>query len=250
MIEIKTGREIALMAEAGQLVAATLAMLRQHLAAGITTGELDELAEQFIRQRGGEPSFKGLRGYPASICVSVNEEVVHGIPGRRKIAEGDLVSIDLGVRMNGFHGDAAITVAVGRVSRQDRELLQVTEQCLLKAIDEARPGRRLGDIGHAVQSWAERHGFSVVRSLVGHGIGRDLHEEPQVPNFGRPGTGAELKPGMTLAIEPMINAGTHKVSILRDNWTVVTADRRRSAHFEHTVAVTENDPLVLTGFSD
>ncbi|NLY29920.1 MAG: type I methionyl aminopeptidase, partial [Firmicutes bacterium] len=213
---------------------------------GITTASLDALAEEFIRDHNAIPAFKGYNGYPASICVSVNEEVVHGIPGARVLKGGDIVSIDIGVVVDGFYGDMARTYPVGEISEEAKRLISVTETALKKGIAAAVVGNRISDIGHAVQSCVEAHGMSVVRDFVGHGIGRNMHEEPQIPNFGRPGYGPRLKPGMVLAIEPMVNVGGWEVVVLSDNWTVVTADRSLSAHFEDTVAVTEGGPLVLT----
>ena len=213
---------------------------------GITTASLDALAEEFIRDHDAIPAFKGYNGYPASICVSVNEEVVHGIPGARVLKGGDIVSIDIGVVVDGFYGDMARTYPVGEISEEAKRLISVTETALKKGIAAAVVGNRISDIGHAVQSYVEAHGMSVVRDFVGHGIGRNMHEEPQIPNFGRPGYGPRLKPGMVLAIEPMVNVGGWEVIVLSDNWTVVTADRSLSAHFEDTVAVTEGGPLILT----
>ena len=225
---------------------AGLERVGQAIRPGITTLELDAIAEETIRAAGAEPSFKGYHGYPASICVSVNEQVIHGIPGDRKLAEGDIVSVDVGAVLDGYHGDSARTFAVGAVSSLARKLMRVTEECLMAAIEVARVGMTLGDIGYAVQSHAESNGFSVVRDFVGHGIGRHMHEDPAVPNYGRPGQGRRLRPGMVLAIEPMVNAGSHGVEVLSDNWTAVTRDGSLSAHFEHTVAITENGPVVLT----
>jgi len=192
------------------------------------------------------PAFKGYRGFPASICVSVNEQIVHGIPGKRRLKEGDIVSLDLGVKLDGFFGDAAITVPVGKIDPESQKLLRVTKEALYKGIEQAQLGRRLSDISHAIQSWVEKHGFSVVRDFVGHGIGKNLHEEPQIPNFGRPNFGPRLKEGMVLALEPMVNTGSHEVKILDDGWTAVTADGSRSAHFEHSIAVTKDGPLILS----
>jgi methionyl aminopeptidase len=246
MIILKSPREIEIMREVGQMVYAVHQELAKAIAPGVTTAELDALAESLIRKLGGTPTFKGYHGFPASICASVNEEVVHGIPGKRKLQEGDIIAIDLGITYKGYVGDSAYTHPVGKVSPENMRLLDVTRTALEKAIEQCYPGKRLGDIGHAVQSYVEAHGFSVVRDFVGHGIGANMHEDPQVPNFGLPGTGKELKPGMVLAIEPMVNAGSWEVKVLADNWTVVTVDRSNSAHFEHTVAITEHGPLVLT----
>lgn len=246
MIILKSAREIAVMREAGRIAAQVHEELRKAIRPGITTRELDALAERLIRQAGAIPTFKGYRGYPASICTSVNDEVVHGIPGDRVLREGDIVAIDLGVTYKGYVGDCAYTWPVGQVSPEVERLLQVTREALERAIAECRPGRRLGDIGYAVQSYVESHGFSVVREYCGHGIGANMHEDPQVPNYGRPGTGLVLRPGMVLAIEPMVNTGTWMTRVLPDQWTVVTADGGYSAHFEHTVAITDHGPEILT----
>lgn len=246
MIILKTAEEIAVLREAGRIVARCLEILAEAIRPGITTGELDAIAEAFIRKSGGIPTFKGYFGYPASICTSPNDVVVHGIPGPRVLKEGDIVSIDVGVTYKGFVGDAACTWPVGRVSEAARKLLRVTEEALHAGIAQARPGNRLGDISHAVQAHVEAHGFSVVRDYVGHGVGRRMHEEPQVPNFGPPGKGPVLAAGMVLAIEPMVNAGGCEVYTDRDNWTVRTRDGKLSAHFEHSVAITENGPEILT----
>jgi methionyl aminopeptidase len=246
MIVIKTPQEIAVMRRACQVAALALADVARAVRPGITTRELDRLAEDRIRELGGVPSFLGYRGFPASLCVSVNDEVVHGIPGRRRLREGEIVSLDLGAIVEGFHGDLATTLPVGRVPEDLRRLLQVAEEALEEGIRAVRPGGRLGDVGAAIQRHAERHGYSVVRDFAGHGVGRRLHEEPQVPNFGRPGNGVVLRPGMTLAIEPMVNAGTHEVTVDPDGWTVRTRDHKPSAHFEHTVAVSEAGADVLT----
>lgn len=234
------------MRDAGRIVAGVLQELAKAIKPGVTTGELNRLAEDFILARGARPAFKGLYGFPASICTSVNEQVVHGIPGLRELLNGDIVSIDVGVEINGYFGDGAATFPVGEISPEAQKLLTVTEQSLYEGIRFARQGNRLSDISHAIQSFVEKHGFSVVRDYVGHGIGRSMHEEPQVPNFGRPGRGPRLRAGMTLAIEPMVNAGTHEVCVLEDNWTVVTKDAKLSAHFEHTVAITDDEPEILT----
>lgn len=234
------------MRDAGKLVAETHRELQQAVKPGISTKELDTVAEDFIIKHGARPAFKGLYGFPATICASVNEEVVHGIPGLRKLETGDIISIDLGAEINGYYGDAARTLPVGSVSDEALELMRVTEQALYIGIDNAVSGNRLSDISHAIQSYVEAHGFSVVRDYVGHGIGSKLHEEPQVPNFGRPGRGPRLKQGMTLAIEPMVNVGTFEVQTLPNNWTVVTRDKKLSAHFEHTIAITDDVPEILT----
>jgi methionyl aminopeptidase len=245
---LKTPDEIEAMARAGRIIGLLFQRLSERVAPGMTTGEIDTFAESFIRDHAGAvPAFKGLYGFPASVCASVNHEVVHGIPSpRRKLEEGDIVSVDVGVVLDGWFADSAHTLPVGDVDDETRRLLDVTREALSLGIDQARPGNRVGDIGHVIQKHAEAAGFSVVRELVGHGIGRDPHEDPQVPNFGSPGQGARLEPGLVLAIEPMVNLGVAEVRTLPDRWTVITADQRRSAHFEHTVAVTTNGPRVLT----
>jgi len=235
------------MREAGRLVGEVLTELASKVAPGVTTGELDEIAERRIVSAGATPAFKGYHGYPATICASVNDEVIHGIPSRRRVlVEGDIVSIDVGVSLAGYFGDSAITLPVGRVSEEAATLLRVTEESLYKGIECARPGGRVSDIGHAVQQHVEAYGFSVVREFVGHGIGQQMHEEPQIPNYGEPGRGLRLAEGMVLAIEPMVNAGKPAVKVLADGWTAVTRDARLSAHFEHTVAVTAGEPWILT----
>ena len=246
MILIKGADEIALMAEAGRITAEALKAVGEIIAPGITTEELDRLAHHLIIEKGGEPAFKGYRGYPASICSSVNEQVVHGIPSGRKLKQGDIVSVDLGVKYRGFFGDSAATYAVGAVSPAARRLMQATEEALWLGIAQAVAGNRISDISHAIQKHAEAKGFSIVRSFVGHGIGGSLHEEPQVPNFGPPGKGPRLIKGMAIAIEPMVNAGGWQVRILDDGWTAVTADGSLSAHYEHTVVITGAEPYVLT----
>ena len=246
-IETKTPEQIAVMREAGLVVARTLRVLAAAVRPGITTAELDAIAEAEIRAAGATPSFKGYHGYPATICASVNDEVIHGIPsGRRVLNEGDVISIDVGAELDGYFGDSAITLAVGQVSEDAATLLRVTDESLYKAIEVVKPGGRISDIGHAVQKHVEAYGFSVVREFVGHGIGQRMHEEPQVPNYGEPGRGPRLSEGMVLAIEPMVNAGKPAVKVLADGWTAVTKDGSLSAHFEHTVAVTKDGPLVLT----
>jgi methionyl aminopeptidase len=246
-IDIKSPREIAIMRDAGRIVAETLALLQQKIQPGITTADLDALAESSAARYGAVPSFKNYHGYPASLCTSINEEVVHGIPSpHRIIKEGDIVSLDYGVKYKGYQGDAAITVAVGKVSPIAQRLLEVTEGALYAGIAQARGGNRVGDISWAIQSYVESKGFSVVRQYVGHGIGREMHEEPQVPNFGPAGRGRLLRPGTTVALEPMVNAGGYLTTVLDDNWTVVTADGSLSAHFEHTVAITDGEPEILT----
>jgi methionyl aminopeptidase len=246
MIVLKTEHEIEYMRAAGRIVGQTLAVMKKTISPGITTQELDHIAEQFIRRAGAVPAFKGYCGFPASICSSINEQVVHGIPGSRQLKSGDIVSIDIGVKLNRYYGDAAITVPVGEVDEEILKLLSVTEQALNKGIEQAIKGNRLSDISHAVQLHAESFGYGVVRDYVGHGIGQRMHEDPQIPNYGPPGRGPLLKSGMTLAIEPMINCGTPDVEVLADDWTVVTVDRKISAHFEHTVAITEGEPEILT----
>jgi len=246
MITRKSTRELRYMRDAGRVVASVFQELEKAIRPGVTTGELDRLAEDFIIRQGARPAFKGLYGFPAAICTSVNEQVVHGIPGLRKLEAGDIISIDIGAEINGYFGDAAVTFPVGDISPEARRLLDVTRDALYAGIDVARTGNRLSDISHAIQSYVENHGFSVVRDYVGHGIGRKMHEDPQVPNFGRPGRGPRLEPGMTLAIEPMVNAGTYEVVTLDDGWTVVTRDGSLSAHFEHTVAITNGAAEILT----
>jgi len=231
---------------ANALVARVLAELAETVAPGVTTRDLDALAEKLVRAGGAEPAFKGYRGYPATLCASVNEQVVHGIPSARPLDEGDIVSLDMGVKLNGFYGDSAITVPVGEVSPEVRRLLQATQASLQQGISQVRVGGRISDIGHAIQQHVESEGFSVVREFVGHGIGSALHEEPQIANYGEPGRGPRMAEGMVLAIEPMVNMGRPAVKVLSDGWTAVTRDGSLSAHFEHTVAVTKDGPLVLT----
>jgi methionyl aminopeptidase len=246
-VEIKTKDEIAVMREAGRIVSEILDELEKMVAPGVSTWELDQVAEGLIHKKGAKPAFKGYLGFPSSLCASINFEVVHGIPSKkRKLVLGDLMKLDFGVVYKGYYGDSARTVPVGAVSAEARALIDATRQSLNEAIGAVVSGNRIGDIGFAVQSFVEPKGFTVVRDFVGHGIGKKLHEQPQVPNFGERGTGMRLRPGMVLAIEPMVNAGTHKVEILEDDWTAVTLDRKLSAHFEHTVVVTENGPEVLT----
>jgi len=246
MIYLYTAEEIRKIREAGRIVAHVHKVLSELIAPGITTRELDQVAEREIRSFGALPSFLGYNGYPASICTSINEEVVHGIPSDRVLREGDILSVDVGAYFNGFHGDGAWTYPVGRISLEDQELLNAARESLFQGIAAARPGNHLSDISHAIQTYVEDRGFSVVRAYVGHGVGRHLHEDPPVPNFGPPGRGPKLQQGMVLAIEPMVNAGTLEVRTLDDGWTVVTVDGRRSAHFEHTVAITEEGPMILT----
>ena len=246
MIVLKSPEEIEKMAKAGGIVGEVLESLQGMIQVGMTTKEIEMYADERIRTLGGKPAFKGYRGYPASICTSVNDEVVHGIPSSRKLKDGDIISIDLGVYYDGFYGDGAVTVPVGKVDHETAALLQVTEEALNLGIENAIEGKRVSDISHAIQRHAEKNGFSVVRTFVGHGIGRELHEEPQIPNYGPPGKGPRLKKGMTLAIEPMVNSGTYEVRILGDGWTAVASDGRKSAHFEHTVLVTSEKPRILT----
>lgn len=248
MITIKSAKEIETMAAAGRIVADTLALVGRQVRAGISTEQLDQVAEEFIRSHpGAKPSFKGLYDFPATLCTSINNEVVHGIPSaRRVLREGDLLSVDVGVWLNGLHADSAATFPVGRVSAEAERLMQVTQEALAAGIAQARAGNHVGDIGHAVQVVAERAGYSVVRELVGHGIGSSFHEEPQVPNYGKPKRGPRLALGMTIAIEPMLNVGGPEIRTLDDKWTVVTEDGSLSAHFEHTVAIAEKDARVLT----
>jgi methionyl aminopeptidase len=246
MIIRKSVTEIERMAAAGRIVAETLALLGEHARPGVTTAELDELAEEFIRSQGGVPTFKGYRGYPASICVSPNAMVVHGIPGPYELRDGDVLSADVGVTLGGFVADSAFTFAIGDISDDAQRLLDTCQRALEAGIDACRAGNRLSDIGHAVQTVTEAGGCSVVRTLVGHGVGRSMHEDPQIPNFGDPGRGPQLAPGMTFAIEPMINLGGPDVYVHDDGWSISTDDGSLSAHFEHTVAVTEAGPRVLT----
>jgi methionyl aminopeptidase len=247
VIICRSAAEIDRMRAANRLVARVLAELAAAAAEGVTTADLDALAERLVRQAGAEPAFKGYRGYPATLCASVNQEVVHGIPSpARALRRGDIVSLDMGVKLNGYFGDSAVTVPVGDVPEATRELLRVTREALDRAIEQVKVGGRLSDIGHAVQAHVEAHGFSVVREFVGHGIGERLHEEPQIPNYGQPGRGPKLAEGMVLAIEPMVAMGKPDVKVLGDGWTAVTKDGSLAAHFEHTVAVTENGPEVLT----
>jgi len=245
-IIIKSASEIAVMRQAGQILAEVMQIITSKLEAGMKTRELDDIADREIALRGARPSFKGYRGYPASICISVNEEIVHGIPGERALRDGDIVSIDLGTIWDGFQADAAVTVGVGAISSEAQRLVATAEGTLKAGIAAARAGARLGDVSVAIQNHAEADGYSVVREYTGHGIGRDMHEEPQIPNFGLPGTGPVLRPGMTLALEPMVNIGGWRTRVGNDRWTVLTADGSLSAHFEHTIAVTDDEPEVLT----
>jgi methionyl aminopeptidase len=246
MIIRKSPAEIETMAKAGRVVADTLALVGEHVRPGATTAELDELADEFIRSQGGTSSFKGYRGYPASICTSPNEMVVHGIPSGRTLADGDILSVDVGVSLDGFVADSAYTFPVGEVSMEAERLLEACQAALAAGIAQCRPGNRLSDLSHAIQTTTEEAGFSVVRSLVGHGIGRAMHEDPQIPNYGAPGRGPELSVGMTFAIEPMINAGGPDIYLHNDDWSISTVDGALSAHFEHTVAITDEEPRILT----
>ncbi len=246
MIAIKNSRELAKMKEACVISARALKLAGEAVEPGVTTGEIDRLIRTYIESQGARPSFLGYGGFPASACISVNETVIHGIPGKRVIHEGDIVSVDVGAYLNGYHGDNAATFAAGKIAPQAQALLDATRESLYEGIRRAVAGGRIGDIGAAVQKYVEVRGYSVVRQFVGHGVGTNLHEDPSVPNFGTPGRGPRLLPGMTIAIEPMINAGTHEVKVLRDGWTTVTADGKLSAHFEHTIAITPDGPVILT----
>ncbi|MEQ2528979.1 type I methionyl aminopeptidase [Robertmurraya yapensis] len=246
MIICKTPREIEIMREAGRIVALTHQELKKHVAPGITTKELDAIAEKFIRSHDAYPSFKGYNGFSGSICASVNEELVHGIPGNRVLQEGDIISIDIGAEYKGYHGDSAWTYPVGNIDDESARLLDVTEQSLYIGLKEASPGERLSNISHAIQNFVESNGFSIVREYAGHGIGQDLHEDPEIPHYGPPNKGPRLKPGMVLCIEPMVNAGSRYVKTLADDWTVVTTDGKKCAHFEHTIAITETGYEILT----
>lgn len=250
MIIGKSKKELEKMRVAGRLVASVLREVRRLVEPGATTFDLDAAAEKMIRDAGAVPAFKGYHGFPASICASVNEQVVHGFPSKQGLKDGDILSIDCGVILNGYVGDTATTIPVGRVGDDKLRLIRVAEECLERAIEQCRPGRHVGDIGWAVQQHAESNGYSVVREYVGHGIGRRMHEDPQIPNYGSPGTGAKIKTGYVFAVEPMINMGSHHTKLLSDKWTVVTVDGQPSAHVEHTVAVTEEGPQVLTHISE
>jgi len=243
---LKSQEEIKKMKESCRLVAELLVELTRLIAPGVSTAELDAFARDWLKKRKAKSAFKGYKGYPAYICTSINEQIVHGIPSSRKLKWGDIIGLDVGVIVDGYYGDAALTVPVGRISPEAEKLLQVTRESLYKGIEQARLGNRLGDISYAIQFHVEKNSFSVVRDFVGHGIGRKLHEDPQVPNFGAPGRGERLKPGMVLALEPMVNMGGPEVEVLDDQWTAVTQDGSLSAHFEHTVAITENGPEILT----
>ena len=246
VIIIKSPREIEQLKKSNAIVAEVFQKLKEAIVPGITTKELDQITEEMILSRGATPAFKGYRGFPATLCISVNEEVVHGIPGERRLKEGDIVSLDVGADLNGYFGDAAITLPVGEVDLMAKRLLEVTEKAIYIGIDKAKEGNRLFDISYAIQTWVESHGFSVVRDFVGHGIGKDLHEEPQIPNFGSPHQGPRLEKGMVFALEPMVNEGTYGVRILSDDWTVVTADGKRSAHFEHSIVITDGGAEILS----
>lgn len=246
MIIQKSKREIEKMREAGRVVAETHAFLEKMIIPGISTKELDLAAEEFILSKGAKPAFKGYHGFPGSICASINEEVVHGIPGLRRLKDGDIISIDIGSIVDGYYGDSAKTYAVGNVCEEALKLIKVTKDSFFEGIKFAKIGYRLSDISHAIQKHVESNGFSIVRDYVGHGIGQSMHEDPQIPNFGVPGKGPRLKAGMILAIEPMVNIGTFHVEVLQDNWTVVTVDRKLSAHYEHTIVITDGEPEILT----
>ena len=245
MIILKSNREIDKMREAGSVVAETHAFLKEIIKPGITTKELDSAAEEFIRSKGATPAFKGYHGFPGSICASINEEVVHGIPGLRKLKDGDIISIDIGSIVDGYYGDAAKTYAVGNISEEAANLIKVTKESFFEGIKFAKVGYRLSDISNAIQKHIENNGFSVVRDYVGHGIGQEMHEDPQIPNFGPAGRGPRLKEGMVLAIEPMVNEGTYHVKTLDDNWTVITNDRKLSAHYQHNIVITNDEPEIM-----
>jgi methionyl aminopeptidase len=246
MIIIRSPREVEQIRKANVVVAEVLERLKTLVVPGVTTDELDGISEEIILSKGAVPAFKGYRGYPKTLCVSINEEVVHGIPNKRKLKEGDIVSIDVGTNLHGYFGDAAITLPVGEINPEAKRLLEVTEKALSIGIGMAKVGNRLFDISHAVQAWVESNGFSVVRDFVGHGIGKSLHEDPQIPNFGSPNQGPRLEKGMIFALEPMVNEGTYEVRVLDDGWTVVTADGKPSAHFEHTIAITDGQAEILS----
>lgn len=249
MFQLKTDEEVELLRQSNLLVSATLAAVASLMKPGVSTMEIDRMAEEFIHDHGGVPGFKGYQGYPATLCVSVNDEVVHGIPSRRVLKEGDIVSVDCGVLMNGFNGDSAFTFTIGEVKPEVLKLIRVTKECLKLGIAQAITGKRIGDIGHAIQRYAEVNGFSVVREMVGHGVGRHLHEPPEVPNYGKPGTGEILQKGLTIAIEPMINLGKRHIHQDLDGWTIRTADRKPSAHFEHSVVVRDEIADILSDFN-
>ena len=248
MFQLKTDEEVELLRQSNLLVSATLSTVASLMKPGITTLEIDRMAEEFIRDHGGSPGFKGYNGYPATLCISINDQVVHGIPSRRILKDGDIVSVDCGVLMNGFNGDSAYTFTVGEVKPEVQKLIKVTKECLYLGIAQAVSGKRIGDIGNAVQRHAEANGFSVVREMVGHGVGRHLHEPPEVPNYGKPGTGEVLQNGLTIAIEPMINLGKRHINQDKDGWTIWTTDRKPSAHFEHSIVIRDNEADVLSDF--
>lgn len=246
MIQLKTAKEIELIRTGGDILAGALKLVREACAPGVKTKELDQMAEEFILERGGRPAFKGYQGFPGTLCISVNEEVVHGIPGNRKLKSGDIVSVDCGVIWEGWVADSATTIPVGDIDEETSRLLKVTEESLFKAIEQAKVGNYVRDMSQVVQEWVEKHGFSVVRELVGHGVGREMHEDPQIPNYVTAQRGPKLKEGLVIAIEPMVNVGGCEVRLKRDRWTIETLDKSRSAHFEHTVAVTKDGPQILT----
>jgi len=247
LIQIKSQREIELMREAGRILELTRQMLKQHVLPGVSTHHLDQLAENFISHLGATPSFKGYHGFPGSICASINEVVVHGIPSKKKILkEGDIITLDFGVNYKGYHADSATTYPVGTIKPEIKKLLEITEKSLYEGLEQAKPGNRVSDISHAIESFVKPYGYGIVEEFTGHGIGRELHEEPYVPNFGLPNQGPMLKPGMTFCVEPMINLGTKRVKVLTDNWTTVTVDRKPSAHFEHMIVITDTGYEILT----
>ncbi len=246
MVTIKSENEIMLMKKAGRILAETLELIEKNIKPGVTTEQLDRLADKYIKKNNATPSFKGYMGYPASICSSVNEEIVHGIPGKRRLKEGDIIGVDIGVCFAGYHADAARTFGVGKISDEADKLIKVTKESFFKGIEFAREGARLGDISNAIQTFVEENGYSVVRELVGHGIGSSVHEQPDVPNYGAANKGLRLKEGMTLAIEPMVNEGTHKINVLEDEWTCVTADMKLSAHYENTIVIRNGECEIIT----
>ncbi|RDY22730.1 type I methionyl aminopeptidase [Romboutsia maritimum] len=248
MIILKSKKEIEMMREAGKIVAETHQILKEAIIPGISTLELDKIAEENIKKYNAVPSFKGYGGFPGSICASINDQVVHGIPGNHIVKEGDIISLDVGAYYKGYHGDSAKTHGVGMISEENRKLIEVTRESFYEGLKFAKLGYRLSDISHAIQAHVEKYGFSIVRDLVGHGVGSELHEDPQVPNYGPPGKGPRLQEGMVIAIEPMVNAGRYHVKTLADEWTIVTIDGKNSAHYEHTIAITEDEPLILTKF--
>ncbi len=245
-VRLKTPQEIELIRENGRIAAQTLLMLEKAIVPGISTRELDKMTEQFIRKHRATPSFKGYHGFPSSVCCSVNEQVVHGIPNAKKLKRGDIITLDVGVYKNGYHGDAAITVAVGNISAEARQLMKVTREALYLGIQQAHAGARLGDIGHAIQSLAQKYGYGVVRAYTGHGVGRELHEAPQVLHYGKANSGLRLKAGMVFTIEPMLTAGSHEVKVKKDGWTAVTTDKSLCAQFEHTIVITKQGSEILT----